>query len=196
MSTPIRLWALAPVEDEWTALMIGYQRGDAEAFEVLYASLAPVLRRCLATLARDASWVDDLLQETFLQMHRARHTYNPAFPVRPWALAIARHVFLMNRRARLRRRDFDDRHTDDLNRVSRPGHEHAYLMKDRLERGLAILTPGTRRAVILHHALGFSFAEVGRALGIRETAAKLRVSRAVARTRCEYTRQTGSGDVH
>ena len=47
---------------------------------------------------------DDLVQETFLQLHRARHTYNPAFPLLPWAMAIARHVWLMDRRTLSRRR--------------------------------------------------------------------------------------------
>lgn len=168
------------------ALMVGYQRGEIDAFDELYRRLAPILRRCLAALARDASWVDDLLQETFLQMHRARHTYNLAFPVRPWALAIARHVFLMSRRARGRRHGFDDDHAGELDRVSCHGHENACLAKEGLARTLTILTPCTRRAVLLHHGLGFSFEEVGRALGIRETAAKLRVSRAVASVRRRF----------
>jgi DNA-directed RNA polymerase specialized sigma24 family protein len=98
-------------------------------------------------------------------------------------------VFLMSRRARARRRDFDDRHPDELDRLSCPGHEHACLMRNRLERSLAVLTPGTRRAVVLHHGFGLTFDEVGRVLGIREAAAKLRNSRGVATAR----RRFGSG---
>ncbi len=174
---------------ELSGLMVGYQQGRIEAFDELHRHLSPVLRRCLTALARDASWVDDLLQETFLQMHLARHTYNPAFPVRPWALAIARHVFLMNRRARRRRHLFDDAHTDELERLSSPGHERATLARDHVERALTTLTPSTGRAVLLHYGFGFSFDEVGQALRIGETAAKLRVCRAVANVR----RRSGAG---
>jgi RNA polymerase sigma-70 factor (ECF subfamily) len=163
--------------------MAGYQRGEIQAFDHLYGRLAPSLRRCLNALARDPTWVDDLLQETFLQMHRARQTYNRAYPVRPWALAIARHVFLMARRARGRRHGFDGDHTAELDRLSTPGHEQACLARDQMRRILTAVAPSRRRAVLLHHGYGFNFDEVGQALGIGDVAAKLRVSRAVASVR-------------
>jgi RNA polymerase sigma-70 factor (ECF subfamily) len=43
--------------------------------------------------------VDDLSQETFLQVHRSRAAYNPTYAVRPWAFGLARNIFLMDRRA-------------------------------------------------------------------------------------------------
>ena len=42
-----------------------------EAFESLYRALAPSLRGYLAALVRNSALADDLLQETFLQIHRA-----------------------------------------------------------------------------------------------------------------------------
>ena len=79
-------------------LMREYQSGRFEAFDEIYASIAPALRRYLLSQARDGAKADDLVQETFLQMHRARHTYDASFPLMPWAMAIARHVWLMDRR--------------------------------------------------------------------------------------------------
>lgn len=62
-------------------LMREYQQGRFEAFDDLYAALAPVLRRYLSSYARDGARADDLVQDVFLQLHRARHTYDPAYPV-------------------------------------------------------------------------------------------------------------------
>ena len=84
-------------------LMREYQSGRFEAFDEIYASIAPALRRYLLSQARDAAKADDLVQETFLQMHRARHTYDASYPLMPWAMAIARHVWLMDRRTLSRR---------------------------------------------------------------------------------------------
>jgi DNA-directed RNA polymerase specialized sigma24 family protein len=54
--------------------MICYQGGSLEAFEEIYAQLAGV-RRYLWHLAGGCEIADDLLQETFLQMHgREPHT--------------------------------------------------------------------------------------------------------------------------
>ncbi|MBV8730276.1 MAG: hypothetical protein JO336_10755, partial [Acidobacteriia bacterium] len=44
------------------------------------------VRRYLLHLAGGSESVDDLLQETFLQMHRSRSAYNPLYAVRPWVL--------------------------------------------------------------------------------------------------------------
>jgi len=79
--------------------MIRYQGGSLEAFQEIYAQLAAGVRRYLSHLAGGSEIADDLLQETFLQMHRSRAAYNPNYAVRPWVFGLARNVFLMNRRA-------------------------------------------------------------------------------------------------
>src|SRR5438270_6433384 len=86
-------------DQELRALMIRYQGGSLEAFQEIYAQLAPGVRRYLLHLAGGSEIADDLLQETFLQMHRSRAAYNPIYAVRPWVFGLARNVFLMNRRA-------------------------------------------------------------------------------------------------
>ena len=83
--------------------MAAYQAGQSAAFERLYHALAPRLRGYLISLTASVPRAEDLLQETFLQIHRSRHTYTPPRPVAPWAFGIARHVYLMDCRAWARR---------------------------------------------------------------------------------------------
>jgi len=171
--------------------MVAYQAGDASAFDRLYAALGPVLRRYLQSLARDATRVDDLVQETFLQLHRARRTYDPTRPVVPWALAIARHVFLMECRTRRRKGDLDAAELDLSIAAAGSGHDEAVIARERLQRGLSGLTPGTRRAVLLHHVQGWSFREVAQRLGINSAAAKLRASRGMHALRSRLDKTDG-----
>jgi RNA polymerase sigma-70 factor (ECF subfamily) len=168
-------------EDRLRELMREYQSGRFEAFDEIYASLAPALRRYLLSQARDAAKADDLVQETFLQIHRARHTFNPAFPLMPWAMAIARHVWLMDRRT-LSRRPWAP---DDVTQLELPVRAEASVLADRVEvrRALGQVAQPRRDAVIQHHLLGFSFREIARRAGIAETAAKLRSSRGIAELR-------------
>jgi RNA polymerase sigma-70 factor, ECF subfamily len=160
-------------QDELRQLMTAYQAGSLHAFERLYAGLAPPLLAYLASLCRDRSHAQDLLQETFLQIHRSRRTYRPDLPVRPWAFTIARHVWLMDRRTRARR-PLSDHALPDL---PIPPEVEGLAERDRLRRALASLLPDRREALLLHHVWGFSFAEIGQLLGIRADAAKLRSSR-------------------
>src|SRR5260370_13660551 len=90
-------------DQELRALMIRYQGGSLEAFQEMYAQLAPAVRRYLSHLSGGSEIADDLLQETFLQMHRSRAAYNPVYALIPWAFGLARNVGLMNRRACRRR---------------------------------------------------------------------------------------------
>jgi RNA polymerase sigma-70 factor (ECF subfamily) len=176
--------------------MVAYQAGDVTAFDRLHAALGPILRRYLQSLARDATRVDDLLQETFLQVHRARRTYDPSRPVVPWALAIARHVFLMECRTRKRKGDLDALELDDTVAAAGRGHDEAVIARDRLRRGLSGLTPGTRRAVLLHHVQGWSFREIAQRLGINSAAAKLRASRGVSTLRSRLHDTDGRDEHH
>ncbi|HWI16995.1 MAG TPA: RNA polymerase sigma factor [Vicinamibacterales bacterium] len=162
-------------------LMREYQSGRFEAFDAIYAAVAPSLRRYLLSQARDAAKADDLVQETFLQIHRARHTFDPSYPLMPWAMAIARHVWLMDRRT-LSRRPWAP---EDVNALELPVRAEAASLADRVEvrRALGQVAPSRRDAVIQHHLLGFSFKEIADRAGIAETAAKLRSSRGIAQLR-------------
>jgi RNA polymerase sigma-70 factor (ECF subfamily) len=163
-------------EDELEPLMTAYQAGSMAAFEELYARLAPPLLAYLTSLARDRRRAEDLLQETFLQIHRSRRAYRPGLPVRPWVFTIARHVWLMDRRARSRRPASDA----SLPELAVPPAVAALADRDRLNRALHTIGADRREALLLHHVWGFSFAEVGQMLGIRADAAKLRSSRGMA----------------
>ena len=76
--------------------MSAYQNGRLEAFDRLYFALEEELRGFFRARCHDAHRVDDLLQDTFLQIHRSRRGYLPGLPVRPWVYAIAKRVFLMH----------------------------------------------------------------------------------------------------
>jgi RNA polymerase sigma-70 factor (ECF subfamily) len=164
--------------------MLGYQAGDREAFERLHTELAPILRRYLLRLARDTSRVDDLIQETFLQIHRARQSYDPAFPVRPWACAIARHVFLMDCRYRQRRGDLSHREPlDDATDHHASAQEEALIARSQVRHALSQLSSSTRQSVLMHHLHGLTFQEISRRLRIRGPALRARASRGMARLR-------------
>ena len=75
--------------DRW---MERYQQADPEAPAALVAALSPALLRFFRSQVASREHADDLLQETWLRIHRVRHTYRPGEPVLPWVYAIARRV--------------------------------------------------------------------------------------------------------
>ena len=179
-------------EDRLRDLMVAYQAGAYEAFEGLYAALAGPVRGWLTSITRDRSRAEDLAQETFLQLHRARHTYDPAYPLMPWVMAIARHVYLMDRRSASRRPRYvaeeqapERSVTPDIER-----HIAGAPVRDALRR----VNRDRRSALLMHHVGGWTFREIARKLRIRETAAKLRSSRGMGQLREELNHKRSSED--
>jgi RNA polymerase sigma-70 factor (ECF subfamily) len=176
-------WTGMPAEvaggDTLSGLMTAYQSGDGGAFEALYGALAPQVGGYLRALCRDATRAEDLLQETFLQVHRSRHTYLPSRPVKPWIYAIARHVFLMSCRSTSRRRRHETTADDELPEIPIPPEVARLADRDTLQRALGSIPADRREALLLRHVWGLSFREVGAVQGVTEAAAKLRAHRGV-----------------
>lgn len=176
-------------EKRLIALMIGYQKGSMDDFEGLYAALKQPLIRYLWTFVRNAAAAEDLLQETFLQIHRARQTYTPPRPVRPWIYAITRHVALMHLRSGRRRKEVLA--DDQLPEVPVPPEIGKLADSATLHRMLAELPRSAQEVLMLHHLLGLSFQEVGQVLGLAAGTAKVRAHRAMKSLRTRLAESDG-----
>ena len=75
--------------DRW---MQRYQQGDPDAPGALVAAISPGLLRFFRSQPASREHADDLLQDTWLRIHRVRHTYRPGESVLPWVYAIARRA--------------------------------------------------------------------------------------------------------
>jgi RNA polymerase sigma-70 factor (ECF subfamily) len=166
-------------DEQLRALMICYQGGSLDAFQEIYAHLAAGVRRYLLHLVGGAEIADDLLQETFLQMHRSRAAYNPAYAVKPWVFGLARNVFLMNRRAARRWAEVHETR-EDLPEFPVLPEVDKLASQDEIRRSIARLSPDQAEALLLHHNWGFSFDEIAGMLGISAQAARARASRGMA----------------
>ena len=74
--------------------MTQYAQGDVAAFEIVYEVVAPRIEGYVRRKVRDASRVEDIVQQTFENMHRARGRFIPGSDVLNWAFAIARNLVI------------------------------------------------------------------------------------------------------
>lgn len=164
--------------------MAEYQAGSVDAFDRLHDALASDLKAYLSALARDPTRADDLLQETFLQIHRSRAAHTPGEAVRPWVFAIAKRVFLMYRRGTMRRQRHEQMSASESRATAiTPSEAERVHAGQQIDFVLQRVAPDGRRAFVWHHLLGFSFKEIAAKLGIKPGAAKIRSSRAASAMR-------------
>lgn len=94
-------------ERHGAAFMRLAQAGDQDAYASLLVFLTTTTRKYARARLGGVPWIDDVVQETLLTVHRALHTYDPARPFGPWFYAIAstRLIDAVRRERRITRRE-------------------------------------------------------------------------------------------
>lgn len=174
--------------------MLAFAGGDLAAFDALYARHRRGLHAFLSRLlAGQEVAVDDVFQEAWLAVTRARTGYQPSAPFRAWLYQLARHRtidLLRVRRPRLASellaRDGAGDPFDELPAPESGGPE-ALLERHQqgaaLERALQALPAVQREAFLLHEHGGLSLQEVATLSGVGLETARSRFRYAIARLR-------------
>lgn len=155
--------------------MAAAQRGDADSYRSLMAELQTVLTPFLRRQLAGPELVEDCVQESLLAIHKARHTYDPARPFKPWAYTLARYksVDAIRRSNTRRRHEPTDLPADSVEQAGAPAAEPPLDTAKALE-GLA---PKFREAVVLTKLHGYTVAEAATKAGVSRAAMRSRLHR-------------------
>lgn len=110
-------------------LMAAYQAGNQAAFGELFARHGAGVYGFLARRLPDRALAEDLYQEAFLRVHRARHTYDASRPFRAWLFGIVHNLVVDTLRDASR-----TPRTQTLDDAAAPAHAG--------RRGLELASPG------------------------------------------------------
>jgi RNA polymerase sigma-70 factor, ECF subfamily len=170
--------ALDERQDRLRALLVAAQHGDGQAYAGFLRELTPYLRayfrRRLQTLPDD---VEDLVQETLLAVHNARHTYDAGHPVSAWVYAIARYKMVDLMRGRAGREALHDP-LDEEGAELLTEAEPAAAEARRDLRVLLQQLPERQRLPIEYVKIeGLSVAEAAQRIGLSESAVKVGIHR-------------------
>lgn len=164
------------------AAMDRYATGDDSAFDELYDALVPRLLPYATKRTGDRSRGEDLVQQTFLQMHVARASFRKGSDVLAWSFAITTRLAIDGYRRRRNEVLSDDPHAKSPASASSDGGPEQALtarqMAAIVERALAAMPEGQREAYELVREQGFTPAEAAEILGTTQNAVNLRVHRA------------------
>ena len=133
-------------EREAADLMRQAQQGDQAAYASLLVLLTVVCRKFARGRLGAAPSFEDVVQETLITVHAARHTYDTTRPFAPWFYAIAtnRLIDVVRRERRVHRRESA---VDSLPDVAAAESTHDAIDVDAIHAALAAL-PERQRQVI------------------------------------------------
>jgi RNA polymerase sigma-70 factor (ECF subfamily) len=162
------------------SLFVRYQQADADATTELVRRLTPDLLRFFLAQEATRAEAEDLLQNTWLRIHKARHTYRPGARVLPWVFAIAKHVRVDGYRQRRRITRFEVT-AEQLPDVKPDAQPLAATLT--FESLIAALPESQREVLTLLKVNGLSLEEIARATSSTVGAVKQKASRAYAKLR-------------
>lgn len=194
--------------------MLRVRAGEAEALTGLVERYRAPLVHFLYRMVHDASTAEELAQEVFLRVYRARKGYKPSAKFSTWLFKIASNVALNSLRdGRLRRvmelpasqawsagaarsSEKDGAGEERLAEVAdrRPTMEHAMLESERwagIRQAVEELPEKQRLAVLLHKYQELDYAEIAEILGCSESALKSLLFRAYETLRVRLRRLVG-----
>jgi RNA polymerase sigma factor (sigma-70 family) len=163
--------------------MGAYVAGDAAAFRVIFERYAPLLMRAMLRELYVREEANDLVQQTFLQLHRARLDFDAGQKLKPWVFTIALNL----KREYFRKKKRRPERAFDPESMAEPAVGALGAARVDARRTLARVMnelPADQREVIeLHWFDGLEFPEVATVVGASVSAVKVRAHRGYVRLR-------------
>ncbi|MGD0840042.1 MAG: sigma-70 family RNA polymerase sigma factor [Candidatus Acidiferrales bacterium] len=185
-------------------LMLDVKAGDEVSFELLLRKYRSPLVNFLARMVRDRGAAEDLAQEVFLRVYRARKAYSPSAKFTTWMFRIASNLALNALRdGRNRQMEISMDHSMDIGDEEapgwevadrRPGVEQELIARDRagvIRRAIEKLPDKQRAAVLLHKYQELDYDEIAGILECSEAALKSLLFRAYETLRVELAPLVG-----
>jgi RNA polymerase sigma-70 factor, ECF subfamily len=179
-------------------LMLDVKAGDEQSFELLLRKYRTPLVNFLFRMVRDRAVAEDLAQEVFLRVYRARQEYAPSAKFTTWMFRIATNLALNSVRDNRRRQmeismDQTVDNGEDEQRAMEvpdktPTVEQELVARSRAEmilKAVHSLPEKQRAAVLLHKYQELDYDEIARVLECSESALKSLLFRAYETLRVE-----------
>jgi RNA polymerase sigma-70 factor (ECF subfamily) len=172
-------------------LMLDVKAGDELSFELLLRKYRTPLINFLYRMVRDSAAAEDLAQEVFLRVYRARQEYAPSAKFTTWMFRIATNLALNalrdNRYRQLEISMDQPVQTNESEQPalevadSTPSAEQQLVARTRTEiirNAINVLPEKQRAAVLLHKYQELDYGEIAKILGCSESALKSLLFRA------------------
>jgi len=166
-----------------SALMLRYRDGDAGAFQVLYERHNHALYRYLLRLCKHRDTAEDLYQEVWSNIIRARKNYRPTAKFTTFLFRVAHNCFIDNIRRNKRHTREVAIDPDESASQSDPPELLAeqHIARRRLDQALAALPEEQRDVVLLFLEAGLNVDKIAIVTGVNRETAKSRLRYATAK---------------
>ena len=138
--------------------MARYASGDAEAFDQLFRRYEPRAYAFFLKRTSSPQRAEDLYQELFLRIHRARNEFDSSRAFTPWFFQIAHRLLIDDQRRAFRAREVAANDFDAASAL--PTAESVAADREEVELLLDTLSPEERYVVVAAKMGGIGYPEL------------------------------------
>ncbi|MGH1404892.1 MAG: sigma-70 family RNA polymerase sigma factor [Alphaproteobacteria bacterium] len=166
------------VDASWSDLAIKAQQGDKRAYHRLLTEIAPFIRICISGKLANPDWVDEVVQDVLISVHKSLRTYAADRPFKPWLNAIIQFRKTDFLRKHYRGRKVREAGVQDAEVFNSyvTFSAHSGELKD-IEAALDRLPEKQRQIFTLLKVEGYSIKEVAKKMDMTESAVKVSAHR-------------------
>jgi RNA polymerase sigma-70 factor (ECF subfamily) len=162
-------------------LMARYADGDSGAFDTLFHRYEPRVYAFFLKRTESPERAQDLYQELFLRIHRARDRYDAERPFAPWLFQIAHRLLVDDQRRAHRSHEVPIGDREPC--ADWTGSEEQVGDRETLGQALAILSREERYVLVSSKLAGVGYPELAAQLGKSVESVRKLASRAMQRLR-------------
>jgi RNA polymerase sigma-70 factor (ECF subfamily) len=187
---------LTPQKDSLLAKLLDEaQKGDQNSYEKFLFEVSRELASFFRKRVFRREQTEEILQETLMSIHRARHTYEPGRLISPWLFAIARSrlIDFYRRQRAIENHEIPSSYDDGIEVPRVTPDDDAAMVGEKLLMALNRLPESQKRIILLLKFENMSVKEASGILGLSEAAVKMSASRGYKLLR-KYLKKAGYED--
>lgn len=180
------------LHDPDVQLMLRLKEGDDSAFSLIVDRYQNRLIGLFTNMFADSALAEDLAQEVFLRIYRAKQGYEPTAKLSTWIFQIANNLASNSRRSKGRNKEVQFQaglsgsqpvQLGEGSVVEKSGFMPTRQfdkseLQERVQFALSLLNERQRMAVLLHRFEGMSYSDIAQTMELSTQAVKSLLSRA------------------
>lgn len=181
------------LHDPEVQLMLRAKKGDDDAFSKLVVAYQDRLTTIFFHMTQNQEAAEDLVQEVFMRIYRARHGYQPNAKFSTWLFRIANNLAINAHHSKVRRKEIalptgETSSQNSIHPNDRVLAEKSAMIPTRqldkrelqavVQQAMDQLNERQRLTVLLHRFEGMSYQEISEAMELSVPAVKSLLSRA------------------
>ena len=172
----------AEMNELYESYLLKISQGCHNSLELLYEKTKSYVYRYALSMVKNITDAEDIMQDTYVNIYKYAHMYNPRKRPLAWILTITRNLCL-NRLKKKKVKEIDIHEIEQVLSNNRKDEHHNYILLNII---LSELTEEESKIIVLSSIEGLKYREIAELLDLNISTILSKYHRAIKKIRSKY----------